>query len=503
MVKESAKDPGCLTILLTGRYGPLYSDILLRMIASKQLDFDLVATKPATVARLPYNPSQPEKYPGVRKMKVWDDRPGQIAQFRQAGEKWIEQGMLDSVEDGGFEITRVDIPVKYLDRAKEVELVRGMIEVHNRQLELEEAAAGRGEDVKFLVSGEGTLPRIRPELKHVEDMWDPYWEYVPQCRTRIEMVDVVQYTGVKFSQSTQALLRGIALGSGYQDQGQKQEQDGDGDFEGWKIQPPAALQDTDLRTWTPPHEFYVFLCARKANAEYRQKLGGIGATVFVLVEGVGQVEGRAWALKVRGVHSRWLQEGYKVLAPDGQVFESASEYLAKHPVQRFGKVALKKQGSKPYITMAFDRSQGGRASDASQITNWEPLRLGRPSSTTTPTTFTTNAAAAALAGGQKIVLVGTIGEKVVLGSKIPKFGHFATVPRAEIQIPQLVKKYVVEKKLDVTGHELGETLKTIEAEMARVGIANKQSNHDQIFEIVLRVCSGLGSSPGPGPEAQA
>ncbi|KAG0284964.1 hypothetical protein BGZ97_008005 [Linnemannia gamsii] len=151
--------------------------------------------------------------------------------------------------------------------------------------------------------------------------------------------------------------------------------------------------------------------------------------------------------------------------------------------------------------MAFDRSQGGRASDASRITGWEPLHLGLPSSTSTSTAFTTNAATAALAGGQKIVLVGTISEKVVLGSKIPRFGHFATVPRAEIQISQLVKKYAVENKLDITGHELGDTLRMIEAEMARVGVANKQSNHDQIFEIVLRMCRELGPSPGTGDQA--
>ncbi|KAG9062534.1 hypothetical protein KI688_005449 [Linnemannia hyalina] len=543
-VRESAKDPGCLTILLTGRYGPLYSDILLRMFASKQLDFDLVATKPATVYRLPpssnpssadssSNPSsadpssdldsdQPNdrgevyvklhtfstkreflynvllEYPGIRKMKVWDDRPGQIAQFRQAGEKWIEQGMLDSEAQGGggFEITRVELPLKTMEREKEVALVKRMVEVHNRQVDLEDAAFASGgrEEVKYLISGEGVMPRIRPELEGVKDMWDPFWEFVPKRRTRIEMAEVVQYTGVMFSPSTQALLERIALGGGrHQEQGQGQGQGQVGELDGWTIQPPAALQDTDLSTWTPSREFYVFLCARKANAEYRQKLGGLGATVFVLVEGVGQVEGRAWALKVRGVHSRWLKEGCKVLAPDGKVFESVSKYLAAHPVKRFGNVTLKKHGSKPYITMAFDQAQGGRASDASRITKWESLHVDLDSSTNAATTFSTNSIATALTGGQKIVLVGTIGEKVVLGSKIPKFGHFATIPRAEIQIPALIKKYATEKKLDITGHELGETLKTIESEMRRVGVANKQSNHDAIFEIVLRVCAGLGS----------
>lgn len=545
MVRESAKDPGCLTILLTGRYGPIYSDILLRMIASKQLDFDLVATKPATVYRLPpssdpssTNPSSdPDtdqlndrrevyvklhtfstkreflynvllEYPGIRKMKVWDDRPGQIAQFRYAGEQWIEQGLLDSEAQGGggFEITRVDLPGKLMEREKEVALVRGMVEVHNRQVDLEDAAfASEGKEVvKYLVSGEGVMPRIRPELKGVENMWDPYWEYVPRRRTRIEMVTVVQYTGVEFSASTQALLRRIALGGGRnQEQGQAQAQGRGGDLDEWTIQPPAALQDTDLSAWTPSREFYVFLCARKANAEYRQKLGGLGATVFVLVEGVGQVEGRAWALKVRGVHSRWLQEGYKVLAPDGQVFESVSKYLAAHPAKRFGNVTLKKHGSKPYITMAFDRDQGGRATDASRITDWEPLHLDLDSSTNATATFSTNAAATALKGGQKIVLVGTIGEKVVLGSKIPKFGHFATIPRAEIQIPALIKKYATEKKLNITGHELGETLKVIESEMRRVGVANKQSNHDAIFDIVLRACAGLESGANAETDAIA
>ncbi|KAG0378004.1 hypothetical protein BGX24_004978 [Mortierella sp. AD032] len=500
------------------RYGPLYSDILLRMVQSKQLDFDLIATKPATVALLPNKIEGQEdetymklhtfstkreflynvllEYPNVRTMHVWDDRLGQIAQFRNAGEKWIEQGMLDA-----FDVTHVDIPFRMLNPEDEIRLVRGMVKVHNAQVKLEEATAasiakggeGGGGKMKFLVSGAGVMPRVRPELAHVEDMWDPYWEYKPERRTKIEMIDVAQYTGVEFSKTTQDWLRRVALaggggGDGHQGRGQT-------GLDAWAIQLPSALQDTDFSKWTPSREFYVFLCARKANSEYRQKLGGIGATVFVLVEGVGQIEGRAWALKVRGVHSRSLAEGYQVLAPDGQIFPSAAAYLAAHPVRRFGKVVLKKHGSKPYITMAFDRLQGGRATDASRITHWEPLELGlAPSSTATIDLATISGG---LGVGQKVVLVGTIQEKVVIGSKAPKFGHLATVPRAEIQIPTLVKNYATEKKLDITGHELGETLKRIEAEMSRLSVANMQSNHDQIFEIVLRICGELQqSSPG-------
>ncbi|KAF9910047.1 hypothetical protein EC991_007378 [Linnemannia zychae] len=506
VVKESAKNSGCLTILLTGRNGPMYSDILLRMVQSKQLDFDLIATKPATVARLPDKDEEVYvklhtfstkreflynvllEYPGLRNMHVWDDRLGQIAQFRQAGDKWIKQGMLDA-----FEITHVNIPFRMLDPEEEIRLVKGMVEVHNAQVKFEEATAagkvGEGK-VKFLVSGIGEMPRIRPELKHVKDMWDPYWEYRPERRTMIEMIDIVKYTGVEFSESTQDWLRWVALGC---PQGQ-----GEGSLSAWTIQPPMALQDTNFSTWTPSRELYVFLCARKATSEYQRKLGGVGATVFVLVEGVGQVEGKAWALKVRGVHSRSLVEGYQILAPDGQIYPSSAAYLAVHPVRRFGNVVLKKHGSKPYITMAFDRSQGGRATDASRITEWEPLNfdLGPTSSST----IVTNSAATpgGLRVGQKIVLVGMIQEKVVIGSKTPKFGHMAKVPRAEIQIPTLVKNYATEKNLDITGHELGETLKRIEAEMSRLSVANKQSNHDQIFEIVLRICGELHQASSNG-----
>ncbi|KAF9122297.1 hypothetical protein BGW39_009855 [Mortierella sp. 14UC] len=468
IVKESAKDPGCLTILLTGRNGPMYSDILIRMVQSKRLDFDLIATKPATVARLPDKDEETYvklhtfstkreflynvllEYPGLRNMHAWDDRLGQIAQFRQAGEKWIEQGMLDA-----FEVTHVDIPLRVLDPEEEIKIVRGMVEVHNTQ--------------------------VRPELEHVKDMWDPYWEYKPERRTMIEMIDVVKYTGVEFSETMQDWFRRVALGGR-----QGHEQDG---LDAWAIQPPAALKDTNLSNWTPSREFYVFLCARKATSEYRQKLGGVGATVFVLVEGVGQVDGRAWALKVRGVHSRSLVQGYQILAPDGQIYPSSAAYLAAHPVRRFGNVVLKKHGSKPYITMAFDRSQGGRATDASRITDWEPLDLGQGPSSNTAANLTT--IPGGLGAGQKIVLVGTIQEKVVIGSKVPKFGHMAKIPRAEVQIPTLVKNYTTEKKLDITGHELGETLKRIETEMSRLSVANKQSNYDQIFEIVLRICGEL------------
>ncbi|KAG0274256.1 hypothetical protein BGZ95_009956 [Linnemannia exigua] len=509
VVKESIKDPGCLTILLTGRNGPLYSDILLRMKEvqdDNDDDSDNDKDDEETYIKLHTFSTKREflynvllEYPSVRTMHAWDDRLGQIAQFRQAGEKWIEQGMLDA-----FEVTHVDIPLRLLDPEDEIRIVRGMVEVHNAQVKLEEAAAaaaasiveggekGRGK-MKFLVSGVGERPRIRPELAHVKDMWEPYWEYKPERRTMIELVDVVKYTGVEFSETTQDWLRRVALGGcGGGDGGGDGHQE-QGGLDAWAIQPPVALQDTDLSKWTPSREFYVFLCARKANFEYRQKLGGIGATVFVLVEGVGQVEGRAWALKVRGVHSRSLAQGYQVLAPDGQIYPSSATYLKAHPVRRFGNVVMKKHGSKPYITMAFDRLQGGRATDASRITHWEPLDLSLgPSSTTAITNLATTPGG--LRAGQKIVLVGTIQEKVVIGSKALKFGHLATVPRAEIQIPALVKNYMAEKKLDITGHELGETLKRIEAEMSRLSVANTQSNHDQIFEIVLRICGELQQS---------
>ncbi|KAF9094560.1 hypothetical protein BGX23_001938 [Mortierella sp. AD031] len=482
VVRESAKDPGCLTILLTGRNSALYGDILLRMLQAKKLDFDLVATKPSIVARL-HDKTEEEtylklhtfstkreflynvllEYPSLRSMKVWDDRRGQVAQFRQAGQVWIEQGMLES-----FEIVHVIIPFRTLEREDEVRLVRSMVEVHNRQVEFEAQGGG------FMVTGVGEMPRKRPELKDVEGMWDPYWEYVPERRTRIELIDVIQYTGVTFSESTQALLRGFARGGGL-----SQEPDG------WMIQPPLALQGTDLSLWTPAKEFYIFLCARKGSPQIRQAMGGIGATVFVVVEAVGQIEGKAWALKVRGVHSRSLH-GYKVLAPDGKIFPSVKSYLAAHPVKRFGNVVVKRQGDKPYITMAYDQSKGGRAADAGKISNWEPLDFSSSS-------------AATISGrtggkGQKIVLVGTISEKVLIGSKMPKFGHLATIPRAEIHIPQLVKNYTAERKLEISGQILGETLKAIENEMKRLSVANKQSNHDQVFEIVHRICAQLHSS---------
>jgi len=466
------------------------------MVQSKKLNFDIIATKPATAARLPDKEAATEaeetyiklhtfstkreflynvllEYPTLRRMHIWDDRPGQIAQFRRAGEVWIEQGMLET-----FEITPVRIPTRSFEREQEIAVVKTMVEIHNRQVDAE-ARGGR-----FLVSGVGALPSVRPELKHVEDMWGPVLKYVPERRTRIELMNFVQYTAVGFSESTQAVLRGFARGGGV---AAPQEQGHGHVLDGWKIQPPAALRDADLSSWTSAKEFYIFLCARRGSPEYRRLIGGVGATVFVVVEAVGQIEGKAWAVKVRGVHSRRLR-GYKILAPDGVIFPSVESYLAAHPVKRFGNVTLKRPGSSPYITMAFDRSQDARASDAAKVEHWEPLNDHGSSALTHGKT-------AAAGGGQKIALVGTIQEKVLIGAKMPKFGHLATVPRAEIHIPGLVKMYLTEKKLDITGHELGVTLKSIEAEMTQLSISNMQNNHDQISEIVHRICEQLHSSP--------
>ncbi|KAF9276244.1 hypothetical protein BGZ68_010157 [Mortierella alpina] len=473
-VERSSSDPGCLTILLTGRNGPVYGKQLLRMLKAKGLDFDLVATKPNTVARL--NSAQDglpnkkkEKYlklhtfstkhdflyhvlfefPSIRHMHVWDDRPGQIAKFRQAGQEWLDKKMLET-----FEITTVQIPHRYMDPKREMDLVTAMVQSHNRQVELE-AKGGA-----FLVAGIGPMPEIRPELVG-NGLWGPFETYVPQRRSRIELGQVVQYTGVLFSESVQSFLRSGLKGCLAQDIG---------------IKPPPSLWRHDLSSWVVAEDMHVALCRGASHAEHLQSIGGLGATVLVEVEAAGEFEERIWALKVKEVEAFDIKDEVIIVGPRGDVFSSMESFVdecRKFPNMEKegsgvdtdfrGHVIMQRAGT-PHILMAYDRFKGMRPSESSRINHWKPLEASK-----------------------RIILVGTIGQKKLLGMKPRNFGRMAVVPRAEVSIANLIKQYASSKNAILAGKQIGNTIAAVEKQMASQSVTNKAVNKQQIEAIVETV----------------
>ncbi|KAG9066898.1 hypothetical protein KI688_012810 [Linnemannia hyalina] len=562
-VRESSEDPGCLTILLTGRNGPTFGQKLVSMIQSKGLDFDLIVTKPTTVALLdpsrssvsrkvdkkaPASSKPVEKYlkvhtfntkhdflynvlyeyPVIRTMHLWDDRPCQIAKFRQAGQEWLDKKMLDH-----FEITVVQEPMVYLDPQREIDLVLAMVEANNRQVDIEEQGG------PFLVPGVGAVPRTRPELRD-RKIWDPYETYVPQKRHRIEVTRMARYTGVMFSEAVQRIMRDKLGGSHPQDrQYQQQQHCHDHHYHGndvhdtnpW-VDRPLVLRDQDLGKWVVPDDLHVTLCLGTGTPEFLESIGGLGATVLVEAESVGELESRIWALKVKEMKMGVLPDGgegggdgeqegqdddtreVRIVAPNGYLYSSLdalrAAYISRpstvtslssssspmstpttrtpsiqeqeasqsssHGVEdipldlvdldRLGHVVLKNGESTPHITMAYDRLNGTRAMDSGKITQWEPLTD---------------------ADGQpypyRLVFVGTVAEKKLLGMKARKA---AVVTKAEVSLGNLIKSLTGDKT--ITGKELGELVQAVKEEMEKLSVENRLANEERIMTIVHDVC---------------
>ncbi|KAI9240808.1 MAG: hypothetical protein BYD32DRAFT_407439 [Podila humilis] len=515
-VELSVSDPTCLTILLTGRNGPLYGDRLISMMKAKQLDFDIIATKPTTVARIEgavketylkvhtfntkhdflYNVLY--EYPDIDTMCLWDDRPGQIAKFREAGQEWLDNKMLSK-----FEIKVVQEPHIYMDPKREIDLVFAMVEANNKQVEAEEAGG------RPLVTGVGPMPRTRPELKN-RGIWDPYELYSPLKRHKMAIAKVPRYTGVMFSEPVHAFLRNL-LPDQHQHQHQHQYQ-----YLGSisPIQRPSALQNWNQSTWVVPEEFHVALCPGTATPDFLESIGGIGATVLVELAELGALEGKIWAWKVKEFpvseldvdrvdNNDSLDMPVSIVAPDGHVYSSLEELRNHyslssssepatiqngHPhsntstsistsattravnLNHLGHIHLRKEGV-PYITMAYDHRQGARAMDSASITDWEPIR--------------------SLDGSlypQRIVLVGTIGEKRLFGMKARNYSALATVPRVEVSIAKVIMNTSNNHHQAVpSGRELGEMIRRVQAQMVNQKVDNKLDNLERITDIAREV----------------
>ncbi|KAF8926682.1 hypothetical protein EDD21DRAFT_444904 [Dissophora ornata] len=469
-VEKSAKDPTCLTVLLTGRNGPVYSDQLVRMVQAKGLDFDLIAMKPISAVRLETTQKKEVyqkihtfsvkhdflynvllDFPSIRHMHVWDDRIGQIIKFQKAGKEWLHREMLDT-----FEISEVKISLRYMDPEREKKLVLAMVEAHNQQAKIE-AKGG-----SFLVYGVGPMPYTRPELKDC-GIWSPYETYVPQKRARMEMVTIPQYTGVMFSKEVQSFLNQYARG----------DQSGTG-----LIKTPPSLSGQDLSSWEVPDDLHVTLSLGSAHQEYLETIGGLGATVLVEIEAAGELEGKIWAVKVKGVDSLEDSDDQTIIAPNGLSYPTFRSLFGTehnqgglgsttHSSIRMGRLELRKTGTL-HITMAYDRLQGARASTATKIAEWIGVRNDKETN--------------------RVILVGKIGEKRLLGIKPQHLGHLATVPRAEVSIANIIKQRMSEREIPISGRQLGMMIKEIQDEMERLSIENKTANTEKIMTLSHAVC---------------
>ncbi|KAF9899325.1 hypothetical protein BX616_003098 [Lobosporangium transversale] len=502
-VRKSSEDPGCLTVLLTGRNGPTFGEKLVEMVGRKGLDFDLIAIKPTTVARIesklasvPTNggPQSVERYlkvhtfntkheflynllfeyPSIRSMFLWDDRPCQVAKFRQVGQEWLEKKLLDN-----FDITVVQEPLLFMDPQREIDLVLAMVEANNQQVDIEVSGG------PFLVPGVGAIPKTRPELEGL-NIWDPYETYVPQIRRKIELTDIVRYTGIMFSATVQSIMKQML---GIQEYSNGYPSTAVIECPQW-IKRPSMLRGQDLSKWVVPDDLHVTLCLGSASKEHLESVGGLNATVLVEVEALGEFEGRVWALKVKefntdeesNVDTRQLQ----IIAPNGQIYSSLDALRTAYASyesagdELYPQVDLKHLGhlvsvheSTPHITMAYDRLNGTRAVDSGRIIEWEPLEnasLSDNGSTRYP---------------YRLVFVGTIGEKKLLGMKTPKASD-QHIPKAEVSVANIIKSLTGDKQ--ISGKELGEMVRCVKEDMERLSVENRLENEERIAIIAQEIC---------------
>ncbi|KAF9146295.1 hypothetical protein BGX30_001946 [Mortierella sp. GBA39] len=520
-VRESSENSGCLTILLTGRNGPTFGQKLVSMIQSKGLDFDLIVTKPTTVALLdpsrssasrkvdkkaPASSKPVEKYlkvhtfntkhdflynvlyeyPTIRTMHLWDDRPCQIAKFRQAGQEWLNKKMLDH-----FEITFVQEPMIYLDPQREIDLVLAMVEANNRQVDIEEQGG------PFLVPGVGAVPRTRPELRD-RKIWDPYETYVPQKRHRIEVTRMVRYTGVMFSEAVQRIMRDKLGGSHPQDRRYQQQQhchdhhhhnNDVHDTNSW-VDRPLVLRDQDLGKWVVPDDLHVTLCLGTGTPEFLESIGGLGATVLVEAESVGELESRIWALKVKEMKMGVLPDGgeggdgeqggqeddtreVRIVAPNGHLYSSLNALRAAYISRPSTAISLLSSPSP--MSTPTTKTPSIQEQEETQSSNHDvediPLDLVDLDH----------------ADGQpypyRLVFVGTVAEKILLGMKARKA---AVVTKAEVSLGNLIKSLTGDKT--ITGKELGELVQAAKEEMEKLSVENRLANEERIMTIVHDVC---------------
>ncbi|KAF9963357.1 hypothetical protein BGZ70_007472, partial [Mortierella alpina] len=539
--------------------GPTFGRKLIEMVGRKGLDFDLIATKPTTVALMEPSAvkstykhraktaSEPQRpveeylkvhtfntkhdflynllfeYPAIRTMHLFDDRPCQVAKFRQAGQEWLDNKMLDR-----FEITVVQEPLLYMEPKRETELVMAMVEANNRQVEIE-ASGG-----PFLVPGVGPAPRTRSELRD-RNIWAPYETYIPQRRLKIEVNRLVRYTGVMFSEPVQRIMRDHLIALEETTNGSS----GSTVKVMW-IERPSALRSQDLSKWVVPDDLHVTLCLGPASLEFSETIGGLGATVLVEVDAVGAFEERIWALKVKEMDMTGPDHlEVQIVAPNGEIYpsvealrlaydgsssdsstsvvatsassssipssstnsitvgassdvqagdsetlaeqehkdmqETISVSLAHVDLARMGRLLPKKDVA-PHITLAYDRLNGTRAMDSGHITQWEA-----------PVT------SSGAAYPRRLVFVGTIAEKQLLGMKSRK-GTGNAVAKAEISVTNIIKSLSGDK--DIPGRELGEMIRCVKEEMERLSVENRVANEERIQIIAQEVCDRFETMKG-------
>lgn len=149
LVDLSAQDDNTLNVLLTGRKEDGFTDLLLRMVASKGLEFDMICLKPSVGPQSqPFGSTMLFKqallkdiiftYSDAEEIKVYEDRPKHTKGFRDFFADLNSSLLAASSPESRVPITAEVIQVSeqesHMDPVAEVAEVQRMINMHNEHI---------------------------------------------------------------------------------------------------------------------------------------------------------------------------------------------------------------------------------------------------------------------------------------------------------------------------------------------------------------------------------
>lgn len=245
LVRLSMEDPHAFTVLLTGRQEKGFSELIGTMLATKKLEFDVVALKPSIsptgeVFSSTMNFKQAIlrdiafTYRNANELRIYEDRPKHTKAFRDFFAA-LNQSLLSSpsperrpLEVDVIQVSEQDI---HMDPVSEVAEVQLMINDHNQSIR------------------DGTGPKNAP----------PY-----------VIKRSVFYTGYIISPSDTEKLNTL-------------------------VRLPPNCSEKEVR----PLANNILITPRPAPPSILDRVGGMGAQVRWKVTGVGHVENRVWAARVQ------------------------------------------------------------------------------------------------------------------------------------------------------------------------------------------------------------
>lgn len=252
LVRLSIKQPDALCVLLTGRSESGYSELIKRMIKSKDLDFDMVSLKPQvspTNQRFQstmhfkqlFFDALMETYTQAREIRVYEDRPKHTKGFRDFFAEYNRR-QHDTPTRGPLtaDVVQVADSTVSLDPVIEVAELQRMINLHNDEVAKQSQQQPQG--------------RRKPKSN------------------RLSIQRTVFFTGYMIGpDDTQKLLRLARV--------------------------PSSVPNHELKY----HANNILICPRPCPPEVLAKVGGMKNTMTWEVIGTGCYENSIWAAQLRPV----------------------------------------------------------------------------------------------------------------------------------------------------------------------------------------------------------